>query len=382
MGAMEGPDMEAALRLARRSYGAFAEVVSAESVPIAHRVIRETTEGLARVTLHVRPRPDDAIVERSYVVKRMRADVPNDDPGREKFLPSDDPAHPNYWRREYDAYASNALHDVPLPLRVPICYEHAIEGRRASLWLEDVESVPAATWSDERFYAIARALGAWQGASAERVRANDVAPWFARGSLRMWAPAVRSSAYAAAHRDGVLTSTRARAALGANGSDRALDVWRDRDETFAGLERATHAFAHGDFWTRNVLAPHDARAPIVAIDWSELGIAPLAHDVVNFVLDSVWMFDVPAERLPTLERVAIDGYADGWQEGAGCDARAEIAFAYRANARLRMGTLAGPLLAQAADERKHDAIAARYGRSFDEIFETRAAVIRAALSSP
>jgi hypothetical protein len=47
-----------------------------------------------------------------------------------------------------------------------------------------------------------------------------------------------------------------------------------------------------------------------------------------------------------------------------------------------MGTLAGPLLAQFLETRKHDEIAARYGRSFDEIFETRAAVIRAALSSP
>jgi hypothetical protein len=379
---MEGPNRETALRLARRTDGPAAEVVRVDVVPIAHRIIRETTDGLARATLHVRPAPDAAIVERSFVLKRMKADAPIVGAHLERFLPSDDPSHPNYWRREYDAYASNALRDVPLPLRVPTCYEHALEGRRASLWLEDVESVPADTWSDERFYAVARALGAWQGASVARVRSNDVAPWFARGSLRMWAPAVGGSAFAAAHRDGTFRSPRARNALGANGCERALDVWRERDDTFAALERATQAYAHGDFWTRNVLAPHDARAPSVAIDWSELGIAPLAHDIVNFVLDSVWMFDVPPDRLPALERAALDGYTDGWQEGAGSDARAEIAFAYRANARLRMGTFAGPLLAQAADERKHDAIAARYGRAFDEIFETRAAVIRAALSSP
>jgi Ser/Thr protein kinase RdoA (MazF antagonist) len=198
----------------------------------------------------------------------------------------------------------------------------------------------------------------------------------------MWTPAVGGSAFAAAHRDGILDSERARMAFGTNAAERALDVWNEHADTFAALERATHAYAHGDFWTRNVLAPHDERVPSVAIDWSELGIAPLAHDIVNFVLDSVWMFDVPTERLPALERAALDGYADGWQEGAASDARAEIAFAYRANARLRMGTLAGPLLAQSFDERKHDEIAARYGRSFDEMFETRAAVIRAALSSP
>ena len=379
---MEGPDPDTALRLARRSCGPSAEVVRVESVPIAHRIIRETTAGLARVTLHVRPAPTAAIVVRSFVLKRMRADAATLDPHREKFLPSDDGTHPNYWRREYDVYASNALSDLPPTLRAPICYECGRAERTASLWLEDVESIPAAMWSDGRFYAIARALGAWQGASSERVRANDVAPWFARGSLRMWAPAVGGSAFAAAHRDGILSSQRARSAFGANANDRLLDVWEEYDDTFAALERATHVYTHGDFWTRNVLAPHDERAPIVAIDWSELGIAPLAHDIVNFVLDSVWMFDVPPERLPALERAALDGYADGWQEGAASDARTEIAFAYRANARLRMGTLAGPLLAQSLDERKRDEIAARYGRSFDEIFETRAAVVRAALSSP
>jgi hypothetical protein len=379
---MEGPGPEIALRLARRTCGPSAEVVRVESVPIAHRIIRETTAGLARVTLHVRPLPSAAIVERSFVLKRMHADAPTLDPHREKFLPSDDVTHPNYWRREYEVYASNALRDLPLPLRAPICFERERAERNASLWLEDVESVPAATWSDERFYAVARALGAWQGASFERVRANDVPPWFARGSLRMWAPAVGGSAFAAAHRDGASNSESARRAFGANANERLLDVWKERDFTFEALERATHVYAHGDFWTRNVLAPHDERAPVVAIDWSELGIAPLAHDIVNFVLDSVWMFDVPPERLSTLERAALDGYGDGWQEGAASDARTEIAFAYRANARLRMGTLAGPLLAQSLDERKHDAMAASYGRSFDEIFETRAAVIRATLSSP
>lgn len=379
---MEGPDPETALRLARRSCGPSAELVRVESIPIAHRIIRETTAGLARVTLHVRPVPGAAIVVRSYVLKRMRADAPTLDPHREKFLPSEDVTHPNYWRREYDVYVANALCDLPLPLRAPIYYDGELAERTASLWLEDVESVAAATWSDDRFHAVARALGAWQGASAERVRANAAPSWFARGSLRMWAPAVGGSAFGAAHRDGLLSSERARSVFGANANDRLLDVWEEYDETFAALERATHAYAHGDFWTRNVLAPHDERAPIVAIDWSELGIAPLAHDIVNFVLDSVWMFDVPPERLPALERAALDGYADGWQEGAASDARTEIAFAYRANARLRMGTLAGPLLAQSLDERKRDEIATRYGRSFDEIFETRAAVIRAALSSP
>ncbi len=374
--------METAIRLVRRSDGSAAEIVRAETVPIAHRIIRETTESLARVTLHVRPTPGAAIDVRSFVLKRMRADAPIVDPHREKFLPSIDPAHPNYWRREYDVYATNAVDGLPLPLRLPVCYEREIFERTASLWLEDVATVPAATWSDDRFYAIARALGAWQGASVERIRANEVAPWFARNSLRMWTPAIGGSAFAAAHREGVLSSPRARAALGASGSDRALQIWRDRDDRFAALERTTQAYAHGDFWTRNVLASQDARASIVAIDWSELGVAPIAHDVVNFVLDSVWMFDVPAERLPTLERAALDGYADGWEEGAGSDARAEIAVAYRANARLRMGTLAGPLLAQSLDARKQDEIAARYARSFDDIFESRAAVIRAALSSP
>ena len=52
-----------------------------------------------------------------------------------------------------------------------------------------------------------------------------------------------------------------------------------------------------------------------------------------------------------------------------------------ASAHLRFGALAGTLVRQHADESKRREIAARYERPFDEIFATRAAVIRAALEA-
>ena len=369
---------DASSRAARARFGEDARVLDLELVRVAHRVIRETTAWLARATVSVRTR-SEAERRATFVVKSLRADAPSaDDPHRVKFRPSDDERHPNYWRREYDVYASGMLEGLVAPLRAPIAYDAAIDARIATLWLEDVASQHAREWSDERFFAIARALGEWQGAFSKR--APDAPAWLARGSLRMWVPVAGGSAYAAAHREGAFSTARIRATLGTAFETRLRDAWRERDSTFAALDCEPHTIAHGDVWTSNVLAAHDAAGDVVVIDWSELGIAPLAHDLVNLVLDSTWMFGLAPERLGALEAAVLDGYAAGWRIGTGTDASATIARAYRANARLRFGLLAGPLVAQAADEEKRAALAARYERPFDDVFETRAAVIRAALA--
>jgi hypothetical protein len=366
-------------RVARRIAGPAAQLDRCEAVPIVHRVIRETTDALFRVVLHVRATPAAAGGVHEVVVKRMRADSPTTDPHREQFLPSEEPHHPNYWLREFEVYGASLLDALPSPLRIPKCYERERDARTSTVWLEAIPSDAPATWDDDRFAAIAHALGAWQGAFAARGDALAAPAWLARGALAMWSPAVGGSAYAAAHGEALLGSPYATAAFGRAGVRRVTEVWTERGAACELLDRAPRTLAHGDLWTRNLLALRDSSAAVAVIDWSELGIAPVAHDLVNLVLDSVWMFDVPPDRIAAIERAALDSYARGWVEARGEGPPATIEVAYRANAAVRFGTLAGVLLRQAGDETKRTELTERYGRPFEQIFDARAAVLRAAL---
>ena len=373
---MAGLSAAAAERAARSSDGPLARAVHAEVVRIPHRVIRETTASLERVVLHVRVPGDAAPRLREFVVKCLRADAAALDPHREPFLPSDSPEHPNYWLREFEAFGSPLLDALPAPLRLPRCFARERAARTAEIWLESVPSSAPAAWSDERFAAIARALGAWQSEHPAGRDAASEPAWLARGALRMWAPDETSTAREAVERDELWSSAGVREHLGATVRDRVRACWAARDANLDALERGRQTLVHGDFWTRNLLgAPADAET--VAIDWSELGVGALAHDLVNLVLDSVWMFDVPPERLAALRHAALSGYADGFPSAD----TSTIEAAYRASAHLRFGALAGTLVRQHADESKRREIAARYERPFDEIFATRAAVIRAALEA-
>ena len=220
--------------------------------------------------------------------------------------------------------------------------------------------------------------GTWQGADAANPDPAREIAWLARGALRTWAPAAGGSAHAAAMRETERATPLARATFGSTGLARLASLWVERDAALAFLDGTRQTLAHGDLWTRNLLATSDAESDVVVIDWSELGVAPVAHDLVNLVLDSTWMLDVPAARLPAIQRVALRAFTEGWRVAGGPNA-ARIEPAFRAGARVRFGALAGVLLSQAADEGKRFAIAARYGRPFDDVFDARAAVIRAAL---
>jgi hypothetical protein len=330
-------------------------------------VIRETTAGLERMTLAYRASADDATTRScDVVIKRLHANATTDDPHHERFMPSMSPAHPNYWRREYDAYgAPSPIDDLPGPLRPPRVYAREIGETTATLWLEAIEREPVAAWPDERFYDVGRALGAWRTSRAPH--------WFARGSLRMWAPDADSPAYAGLLDSGAWTAPRVVDALGSAALESARAAWRVRDDTIAELEAGPQRLAHNDLWTSNLLG---SNADVVVIDWSELGTSPIAHDLVNLVLDSIWMFELAPDRLRAVERAALAGYRDGATD-VGAEA---IERAYRANARIRFGLLAGVLVRAASDPVKRDELAKRYDRSFDAVFDARASAVRAALA--
>jgi hypothetical protein len=115
------------------------------------------------------------------------------------------------------------------------------------------------------------------------------------------------------------------------------------------------------------------------IDWSQIGYGAPAEDIANLVLDSVWMFKIPADVLPAYEQHVWNGYIAGLRAAGWQGDEAQVRFVYAAAAALRFGLLAGRLLQAANDESAHAELEQRYHRTMREIIGPRAAAVRHAL---
>jgi hypothetical protein len=111
--------------------------------------------------------------------------------------------------------------DLVAPLRAPTVYDAAIDARIATLWLEDVASQHAREWSDERFFAIARALGEWQGAFSKRASVRRSARHSRRACATHGGSATRRSQRSIANRTRSRTISSKRAGASAPEPTRA-----------------------------------------------------------------------------------------------------------------------------------------------------------------
>lgn len=68
-------------------------------------------------------------------------------------------------------------------------------------------------------------------------------------------------------------------------------VWGQRAEAFSVLDALPHVLSHGDALPRNLMR-HDGSS-VTAIDWDQLGYAPVGADLATF---SMWI-DEPVENL-------------------------------------------------------------------------------------
>jgi len=83
----------------------------------------------------------------------------------------------NYWKREFLAYGSELLEDLPLGARSPRCYgaEERPDGG-AWLWLEDLTDAYGTPWPLKRYALAARHAGQFNGAYLAGRPIPDV-PW-------------------------------------------------------------------------------------------------------------------------------------------------------------------------------------------------------------
>jgi hypothetical protein len=353
-----------------------ARVTTWQMSPLVHRVINRVTGGVYRVAGTAQD------PHRSYtwslVLKVLHC--PDHDP-TSGFNASAVPTHWNYWRREALFYASEHLVRMPPALAAPRCFAITEPTPEVVyLWLEDIQDAPATQWPLERFELAAKHLGQFQGYYLAASSLPD-APWLSRRWLRAWV-ATEETVYLdlirdeAAWRHPLLDRV-----LSADLQDAVLQLWDEHAVLLKTIEQQPQTLCHLDLWPPNMFDRTTAagEAQTILIDWSQIGYGAPAEDIANLVLDSVWMFKIPADVLPAYEQDVWNGYMAGLRAAGWQGDEAPIRFVYAATAALRFGLLVSRLLQMANDESGHAWLEQRYHRTMREIIGPRAAVVRHAL---
>ena len=281
----------------------------------------------------------------------------------------------NYWKREWLAFDSGLLGGLPGRLRAPRAL-HTTERGDAEcwIWMEDVAGRTGAALDAAALGLAAHALGTTQGAYIAGTAALPAEPWLSRDWLRGWVEVCRASFVPALLDDGGWDDPRI-APMRELRADAAA-LWDRCDDLLAIAESGPPTLTHWDFWPANLFVDGE---DVVAIDWSQVGIGNLTHDLDQLTLDPLWMQVLPDASLDELETAVLDGYLAGLRE-SGCDLLPEdVRRWYAASAAARYTWLAGGQPALAADPSALTAQEGRLGRPFAAIVATKARVVRRAI---
>jgi hypothetical protein len=285
----------------------------------------------------------------------------------------------NYWKREWLAFDTGLLDDLPGWLRAPRTLLTTERGDdECWIWMADVAGRTGPAFRTTDVYAAARALGSTQGAYAAGTAPLPDAPWLSRGWLRGWVDVCRTSFVPALYDDAGWDDPRIAPMRPLR--PRVAALWERHDDLLRLAESAPDTLVHWDFWPNNVFVDGDGdAAEVVAIDWSQVGISGLTHDLDQLALDPVWMQVLPDASLDDLETAALDGYLAGLRE-TGCDIAAEqVRQWYAATAAARYAWLAAGQTALVADAGAIASQESRLGRPFAEIAVEKARVVARAV---
>jgi hypothetical protein len=290
---------------------------------------------------------------------------------------SDDSSQWNHWKREFLAYSSGILEELP-GVSAPGLFDAADEGDVAYVWLEDVAPDGQSRWPTDRYALAALHLGRFNGAYLADRPIPD-APFLTRTYLRSWATWIPWP--------GSVRSTESwstpivAAAIPAPPIER-LDRLHSMIPLLAdGLERLPQTFSHLDAWRANLIG---ARSPsgedrTVALDWSFVGTAPAGQEVAILVGGSHIWLDAEPDDLATMSERAFAAYVDGLHEVGWRGDERVVRFAYAASSALYLGPVVPFWLTRIGDPARREWIERKCGREAREVARGWALLLNHAL---
>ena len=282
-----------------------------------------------------------------------------------------DPAHFDYWKREWLLYDSGFLDALPPGLSAPRCYgtDRTDDGARW-LWLEYVREEGERRWSPAHWVRAARGLGRFNGAYAAG-RPLPRVPWLGGQRLRTWVerhePLV--ARIAVAPDNPAVAHWWPRPVVA-----EILRLWAERDRFYAALEQLPQAFGHGDAIRRNLLARRGASGEeeIVGIDWEFAGQYAVGEEIGQTLSVASAFFDVDPHDLPALDEALFASYLGGLRDAGWRGDPRPVRFACAAHAALRNGFNA--VGASVPSEAQRAMALQNYGHTGEALAERRAAV--------
>ncbi|HVY10926.1 MAG TPA: phosphotransferase [Mycobacteriales bacterium] len=298
----------------------------------------------------------------------------DEDPGA-LWVSGAEPDHRNYWKREWLAYDSRLLERLPGQLRAPrtrLTTEPSPD--EAWIWMEDVEGRGGATWPTGDYDSAAFDLGTTQGSYAAGGDPLPSYDWLSRDWLRGWVDAL-SRHVPLLDDDAAWTGENA---VFATLRERFADMWAARETLLAIVESAPSCVVHCDFWPTNLIAADDGTT--VAVDWSQVGIGAVGHDLDQLTLDPVWMQVLPDGDLDALESHVLAAYLAGLRtSGFDCDAE-DLRRWYAAAAACHYAPILAMYVDSLRDPERLAALEARHGRPIEAINADKARVVDRALT--
>jgi hypothetical protein len=256
---------------------------------------------LVRITGTATNRGDDQLWSVFLKVLRRGAE-----PERMNFAPDG-------WKREALAYQSGVLSDLVGGMEAAVCYH--IDARSDTemwMWFEDLSGETDTPWSLDRYGLAARHLGQLNGHYLNEP-SLPASPWqFDAFDLQ------------AVKRDGSIEDFRSekddpliqRLVPPARHS-MIFHLWEKRESYLAKLyDRLPQTFGHMDAGRFNLFSRvgSDGQPATVAIDWAQIGVAPIGKEIKPLAVNSVAWGYVEEELAPELDQIVFHGYIDGLRD--------------------------------------------------------------------
>jgi hypothetical protein len=246
------------------------------------------------------------------------------------------------WDRELLAYETGFLERLD-GLAAPRCHGGVRHDDGTGwLWLEDLGGDASGPWSLDRWAAVGRSLGVFNGSYIAAGRVPDDA-WLGRSWLRVWVTRITPFHYARAIAPGpVWEHPLVREQYPTELRQRLSALWANREALLAAVDALPRTCSHLDAHRRNLYVRSEGGLQqVVAIDWGLLGLAAPGEEIASTLVGTVASGELPVEAAPELAEVLYDAYLAGLRD-AGWSGRGEdVRFAFAAAAGLRAFSILG-----------------------------------------
>jgi len=292
-----------------------------------------------------------------------------------------DPAHRtetpsgiNYWKREFYAYQSDLLNDLPSGFTRPRCF-HAQETQdECTLWLEVLHD-EIEQWPLARYGVAAHHLGTFGGRLEIAQKITDY-PWL---SVEIARQRERNNRETFARFDELRQHPIVHRGWPDDVAQGIIQIWEEREEFYRVLRELPQVLQHGDAGRRNLMAltGKGGEAQTGGIDWGYMGMGAVGEEISATVLSPViWFQGIDPEQLPALETLVLDGYSEGLRQVGWQGDPALIRLGYLCSVALRYGpNIVFPEIL-AMDPKVAEGMQKRFGRSIDEWVDRLALVRR------